>query len=316
MLPITKRYVDLEAVRGLLPVIEETLKSLAPLLEEAPGVLEKLGLRRAAALRNALRANPLDALAEALVTDLTTLLVGYEKKNLLSPTQAKVQGVDRLLLVVDDYESLAPQLGEFLVSHLLPRLKQASFQSTLVVIGRDQLALTHPAWNQHHQRLLAPPVSLSALSRSEMDELVKAHGRTSKEDAERAWADTLGYPLLVKLWLEEAREATAGQGPSVGMLKRFHDRTTHWLTVEQKRWLDHALFLEKVNVETFAHALGDAAEARRAMDWFEGDGSVRDAQGRVFRVREYVRSRLVDYIEVTDPARFRELGARSRHEAA
>ncbi len=52
------------------------------------------------------------------------------------------------------------------------------------------------------------------------------------------------------------------------------------------------------------------------MDWFEGDGSVRDAQGRVFRVREYVRSRLVDCIEVTDPARFRELGARSRHEAA
>jgi hypothetical protein len=314
--PATRRYVDFETIRGELPAIEQTLKSLAPLLEEAPGVLEKLGLRRAAALRNALRANPLDALAEALVTDLTTLLVGYERKNLLSPSQTKVQGVDRLLLVVDDYESLASQLGEFLVSHLIPRLKQASFQSTLVVIGRDQLALTHPAWSQHHQRLLAPPVSLSALGRSEMDELVKTHGRTSNEDAERAWADTLGYPLLVKLWLEEAREATAGQGPSVGMLKRFHDRTTHWLTAEQKRWLDHALFLEKVNVETFTHALGNVEEARRAMAWFESDGSVRDAQGRVFRVREYVRSRLADYLEVTDPARFRDLIARSGHNAA
>jgi hypothetical protein len=116
--------------------------------------------------------------------------------------------------------------------------------------------------------------------------------------------------------MPDSMREESGQGPSVGLLKRFHDRTTHWLTVEQKRWLDHALFLEKVNVESFAHALGDAEEARRAMDWFESDGSVRGAQGRVFRVREYVRSRLVDYMEVTDPARFRELGTRSKHTAA
>ena len=122
-------------------------------------------------------------------------------------------------------------------------------------------------------------------------------------------------PFSPRRMLDSMREESR-QGPSVGLLKRFHDRTTHWLTVEQKRWLDHALFLEKVNVETFAHALGDAEEARCAMDWFESDGSVRGAQGRVFRVREYVRSRLVDYMEVTDPARFRELGTRSKHTAA
>jgi hypothetical protein len=314
--PISKRYVNFEAIEQHLPRIKEVIKTLPPLLEEAPGVLEKLGVTRAASLRNAMRANPLGALAEAFVTDLTNVLVGYESKNLLRPSQAKVSGVDRLLLVLDDYESLAAHLGEFLVGHLVPRLKQCPFETVLVVIGRDQLALTHPGWNQHHQRQLAKPIVLSALSREEMDELVKAHGRTSTEDLDRAWADTMGYPLLVTLWLEEARESGHGEGPSIGMLKRFHDRTTHWLTDEQKRWLDHALFLPQVNVETFEHALGDSDEAHRAMKWFEGDGSVRDAQGRAFRVREYVRSRLADYLQATDPARFRDLEARSRQAVA
>lgn len=312
LVPVSKRYVSFHAVEKHLPQIEEVLKTLPPLLEEVPGVLEKLGLNRTAALRNALRANPLGALAEAFVTDLTALLVGYERKNLLRPAQARLDGVERLLLVLDDYESLSEHLGEFLVGHLVPRLEHCSFETVLVIIGRDQLALTHPGWNQHHQRQLAAPIVLSALRRDEMDALVKARGRTSGADLDRAWADTMGYPLLVTLWLEEARESGHGEGPSIGMLKRFHDRTTHWLNDEQKRWLEHALFMQQVNVETFAHALGDVAEARRAMRWFEGDGSVRDAQGRAFRVREYVRSRLADYLQASDPARFRELNSRSR----
>lgn len=311
LVPISKRYLSFQAVEKHLPQIEAVLKTLPPLLEEAPGVLEKLGLTRAAALRNALRANPLNALAEAFVSDLTALLVGYERKNLLRPSQAKVPGIERLLLVLDDYESLAPQLGEFLVGYLVPRLKQCAFETVLVVIGRDQLSLTHPGWNQHHQRQLAAPIVLSALSREEMDELVKAHGRTGADELDRAWADTMGYPLLVTLWLEEARESGRGEGPSIGMLKRFHDRTTHWMAEEQKRWLYHALFLPKVNVETLASSLGSDDEARRAMQWFEGDGSVRDAQGRAFRVRPYVRSRLADYLEATDPACFRGLQARA-----
>lgn len=184
------------------------------------------------------------------------------------------------------------------------------------MIGRDQLALTHPGWNQHHQRQLAPPIALSPLSRKEMDELVKGHGRTEAKELQRAWEDTMGYPLLVSRWLEEAHEAGRGEQPSIGMLKRFHDRTTHWLTDEQKRWLYHALFLPKVNAKTFAATLGSDDEGRRAMHWFEGDGSVRDAQGRAFCVRTYVRSRLADYLEATDPELFQDLQARAEPAAS
>jgi len=308
--PRSKLYLDFDAVEKSLPKIEAALKTLPPLLDEVPGVLDKLGLGKVA-LRNAVRANALNALAEAFVTDLTALLAGYQRKNFLRPSQARVQGLERLLLVVDDYESLVANFGEFLVSYLVPRLKQCSFETVLVIIGRDQLALGHPGWNQHHQRQLAPAIALSALCRQDMDKLVLANGRTGREELDRAWADTLGYPLLVCLWMDEAREAGPGAGPSIGMLKRFHDRTTHWLNEEQKCWLDHALFLPKVNVETFTAALGDRGEAKRAMKWFECDGSVRDAQGKAYCVRPYVLSRLVDYLEATDPDRARELRARA-----
>ena len=313
--PRSKQYLDSDAVEKFLPKIEATLKTLKPLLHEAPSVLDKLGLGRVA-LRNAVRANALNSLAEAFVTDLTALLAGYERRNLLRPSQARVRGLERLLLVVDDYESLVAKFGEFLVGHLVPRLKQCTFETTLVIIGRDQLALSHPSWNQHHQGQLAPAIALSALNREEMDELVTARGRSRPEELDRAWGDTEGYPLLVTLWLEEAREAGPGAVPSIGMLKRFHDRTTHWLTKEQRDWLYHALFLPKVNIETFTTVLGDKDRARQAMEWFEGDGSVRDAQGRAFRVRPYVLSRLVDYLEATDPGLVRDFRARAAPAAA
>lgn len=309
--PNSKKLLDLKKVEAVLPKVEETLKTLKPLLDEAPGMLEKLGVGKSVALRNSIRANPLDALADAFVSDLVALLVGYEKKKLLEPTQAKVLGLNRLLLILDDYESLTVQFGEFLVSHLVPKLKRCPFETVIVIMGRDQLALTHSGWNQHHQRSLANPIALAPLSREEMDSLVKGYGRNNSAQLSRAWNDTLGYPLLVTLWLEEAREAGHGEGPSIGMLKRFHDRTTHWLTEEQKQWLYHSLFLPKVNVETFAATLGSEDEGRRAMKWFEADGSVRDAQGPVFRVRPYVCSRLVDYLDATDPALSRNLKSRA-----
>ena len=314
--PKTKLFLNFEAIEKRLPQIEAALKTLAPLRDEVPGVLEKLGVGRSVALRNAVRGNSLNALAVAFVADLTALMSGYESSGRLRPAQARVPGLERLLLVVDDYESLVANFGEFLVGYLVPRLKQCTFETVLVILGRDQLALSQTGWNQHHQGQLAPAIALSALRREEMDELVKARGRCSPEELDRAWGDTEGYPLLVTLWLEEAREAGPGAGPSIGMLKRFHDRTTHWLTEEQKRWLYHALFLPKVNVKTFTAVLGNKDEARRAMDWFEGDGSVRDATGADFRVRPYVCSRLVAFLEAKDPECVHDVRARAASTAA
>jgi hypothetical protein len=301
MFPAAGRVVDLEQIKTRLPEIESVLKRAGPFLEEIPGFLEKLGLRKGVAFRNSIRRNPLDVLAEALVSDLSALLSGYQRKDRFKPSKAKINGVDRLLLIVDDYEALYPIAGEFLVKHLVARLKSCDFESVLVILGRDALALTHPGWQQHHHAALAPTIPLAPLSRAEMDLLVQSKGQVEQDQLDRAWRDTLGYPLLVNLWLEEANEAQGLPGPTVGMLKRFHDRTTHWLDEQQREWLYAAVFMPVINIETFGQMLSDPAEGRRAFLWFETDASIRDPDGRAYNVREFVRSRIVDYLEATDP---------------
>ena len=312
----TKPHLNVEKLEKYIPKIESTLKDLKPLLDEVPGFLDKLGVKQRTALRNNIRKSPLAALSNAFETDLSTLLAGYRRKDWWRPTQKKIKGTDRLLIVVDDFESLSDSVGEFLVSHLVPGLKYCEFETVLVIIGRDQLALTHPAWNQHHHLAIAPAISLRPLSRTEMDDLAAAYKVTDPIQQERVWKDTQGYPLLVHLWIEEALESNGEGGPGVGLLKRFHDRTTRWMNNEQKSWLNHVIFLNRVNVRSMTAMLGSEDEARRAFQWFESEGSVRDHQHRTYQVIEYVRSRLADYLEVVDPERFEALKSKGEKVSA
>ena len=86
--PAAGRAVDLEQIKRKLPEIESVLKKAGPFLEEIPGFLEKLGLRKKVAFRNSIRRNPLDVLAEALASDLSALLSGYQRKDRFKPSKA------------------------------------------------------------------------------------------------------------------------------------------------------------------------------------------------------------------------------------
>ena len=195
-----------------------------------------------------------------------------------------IKPIDRLLLVIDDYEKLQESLGEFLVSHFLPALRNVPFESVVVLIGRYQLEVTHPAWDQHLKPTLMKRVVLDPLTQKEMDELVEACGIQTQSENGRAWQDTQGYPLYFQLWIEEA----ASGGRSAVMLKRFSDRTTRWMHDREKRWLQLTLFLDEVNMQTLRSFTNDAQEAEDAFRWSEREGSVRDTVGSVFKVREYL----------------------------
>jgi hypothetical protein len=84
------------------------------------------------------------------------------------------------------------------------------------------------------------------------------------------------------------------------MLKRFYDRTTRWMSDKEKEWLHLTLFLEEVNKWSLRSMTENDEEAQDAFRWFEREGSVRDTVGGVFRVREYLRSRLSDYLCISD----------------
>jgi hypothetical protein len=228
---------------------------------------------------------------------LSAILNKYREEDQIKVTHSKIKGIKRLLLILDDYEMLQEPLGEFLVGHLLPALRSANFQSLVLILGRDQLEATHPAWDHHLKPNLLKRIELAPLSRCEMDQLVESYGVRAQDEKERAWRDTQGYPFYVQLWIEEA----ASGGRSAVMLQRFHDRTTRWMSEREKGWLQHALFLNEVNIRTLREMLGNEQEAAEAFRWFEREGSVRDTHGNAFRVREYLRSRLIDYLQVSDP---------------
>ena len=300
--PITKQYVNMGEMHVLL---EEVVPKMQSLLGEIPKWYEHLDLGIGkTALRNAIKENVYRPLSEAFLTDLSAILSGYRRENFYKPSHSRIPGADRLLLILDDYESVQWYLEDFLVNYFLPDLLiKAKFETVAIILGRDQLQATHPAWDQHLKSALLKPIVLETLNRDEVNALVESYDIRDKGEKERAWRDTKGYPIYVQFWIEEIE--SGGRGAL--MLKRFYDRTTRWMNDEQKRWLQFTLFLDEVNVRSLRVMIGNAEEADNAFRWFEAEGSVRDTIGNAFRVREYLRSRLLDYLLISDPDRYEEL---------
>lgn len=309
LFPIIEENINFEKLEKYRGMIEKAIPIMESLRSEAGTIFTKLGLFDGdCALRNSIKINACRPLADALVSDLSAILTKYQGRDWLKPKRSKVKGIDNLLLIIDDYEMLQEPLGEFLVGHFLKALRTVNFESVVIVLGRDQLEATHPGWGQHLKPNMLRRIDLSPLPRLEMDQLVESYGVTSSIEKERAWDDTQGYPFYVQLWIEEVESG----GPSALMLKRFHDRTTRWMSTLEKDWLQYVLFLDEVNISTLGKMLGNEHSARDVFKWFEGEGSVRDTSGQYFRVRTYIRSRLVDYIRISDPDRFHELHRRGQ----
>ncbi|WP_337319811.1 hypothetical protein [Variovorax sp. CCNWLW186] len=298
LVPKTEEYLNFSELGKHRDGISKALAGLSALQSSDIGFLEKLGLDSSATMRNALKKGPLQVFSQRLYEDLSAILVGYDSKDFFKPKLAKFEKVDRLLLIIDDYEAVKGSLERFLVDHFLPLLKDAKFDTIAVIIGRDRLADTASGdWDRQLGGVLLDPITLRGLNRIELDELARLNGIDDPLELERAWRDTEGYPFFIQLWLEEAQSG----GRSAMLLKRAYERTTKWMNDEERRWLAHALILDKVDIRQFRTVLGDEQEARRAFAWFEGDASVRDPEGKTFKVREYLRSRLFDYIELSDP---------------
>lgn len=266
------------------------------------GWLTKFGAGRgSASLRNSIRENSLKAVADALLADLKRLLSGPMKK----------QGVDRLLLVIDDYEFLMKPLGEFLVKHLLPGLREADFPTTAFFIGRDKLTATHQHWSKELAPAIVDRTALKVFELPEFVELCRASGVTDAPQRDRIWQETGGYPYLVRLLLEEiAEQKSEGlDGPSALMLKSFYERTTRFMSEEQRGWLEKVLFLDHVDKRTLRAFFSDAAEIDRVQEWFESEPSIRDPNSSLFRVRDQLKSRLLAYLNRKDPDRHDQLSA-------
>lgn len=300
-LDVSALHVSDASVRDSLDVAWDAVASLRALRESSalPGPLrDLLGIT----LRERVGRDLYNVTADALLTDLSALLVGYRKQDWATLTHDPVDGFSRLLLIVDDFEAVAPVLEEFLVGSLVPRLAEAQFQTVMVVLGRDDLDAMHPAWAQHCGRHLRDQIRLAPFGRDDAFALLEEAG-VAPERREGFYQSTQGFPFLLHLLVEEAGAEGAD---SALFLRKFYDRTTRWMSEREAQWFVRVCYLDAVNEDTLPR-LFPAAEVARVQDWFEHEASIRDPAAPVFRVRPIIREKVLQYQELRAPARHREL---------
>jgi hypothetical protein len=242
--------------------------------------------------------------ADALLTDLSAAIGGYRRKDWRYLTEPPIPGIERLLLVIDDFEALSPVLEDFLVGALVPQLAEAQFPATLVMVARDELGAMHPAWNQHCQQYMREEdqIRLAPFGREAATDLLERAG-VPEARREELYQATQGFPFLLSLIVEEM---SADGADSALFLRKFFDRTTRWMSPREREWFVRVCYLDRVDEDTLRTVFPDE-DVRPIQDWFEREPSVRDPTAPYFRVRPMVRDKMLRYLEVRAPSRHREL---------
>ncbi len=291
-IPMSKDVLDVEAVRRM--GAEEHLNSAIDLVSELtepvhhrwiPGPVKDLvGI----SYESRIRTDLYGLAADEWTGDLSALLTGYREEDRLRITHAPVPGLQRLLLVVDDFEILGKSIADFLTEALIPKLGTCDFHSTIIILGRDDLFDAHIAFQHHHSHLIRERIRLGLLPEDIARGMFRAAGYR-EEQLGTLIAESMGYPFLVSLLCE-------AKGGSVSFYDQFYKRTTRWLGETERGWVLPLCYLDKVTHSSIAAMLPDAPAAA-VFDWFSQEASLRDPSAKWYVVAPYIRRTLLEYNE-------------------
>jgi hypothetical protein len=308
VVPVTAQYLNLarmniqdDDVSRSLDEVWELVSKLDALRDSIalPGPLrDVLGMT----YKSRVKTDLYNVTADALVSDLSAALAGYRKQDRWRLTHRPIEGLDQLLLILDDFEALAPTLEEFLLGALIPRLAAAPFSTLLIILCRDELDAMHPAWGQHCRQFIRDQIRLSPFGReAALDLLARAGVPAARRES--IYEMTQGFPFLLDLLIEGLSEEGAS---SALFLRKFFDRTTRWMSEREREWFIRVCYLDAVNIDALKPLfLGEDVD--KVQSWFEREASIRDPAAAVFRVRPLIREKVLRYQELRAPSRHREL---------
>jgi hypothetical protein len=244
-----------------------------------------------------------------LTIDLAAILSGYRLEDWKRYLPDKVDGLDRCLMIFDDYETLEPTLDDFLRRELLPRLHKTAFQSVIVIIGRDSICDVNFAWDQYFSKDIVMDVRLAPFSEEDSRRYLEALGIDDPYVKDRIIKDSHGLPFLLAA---EAECELRGKGSALS-LQKFVDRTTRWMTQEQRAWALALAFLDDVNADTVRCMLPDS-EPMEVVEWFKKEASIRSPETEKWRMLPIIRSRIQASVENDSPSQyqtFKEMAAKA-----
>jgi len=306
--PKTQEYVNVNELEsselaGIAEDVYEQIRSLESLRESVslPGPIRDLiGTTK----KNKVRQDLYGAVADALVSDLSTAISGYRKKDRFKASlfmHKQIPGMKKLLLVIDDFEFLAATLGDFLVGNLIPQLAEADFSSLIIIIGRDDLETSHVGLAQHCKKYVRDEMRIEALDLKATLGLLQDAG-VSQDRSISLYESTQGLPFLLNLAVEELSSA---DGETALFLTKFFIRTTRWMNDHEKEWFAKICYLNDVNEDTLQWIF-PIADVPMIQKWFERE-SVRDPSSRTFRVRPLIRDKVLRYHEIRTPTLHRKM---------
>ncbi|MCW5804122.1 MAG: hypothetical protein KIT31_17245 [Deltaproteobacteria bacterium] len=244
-----------------------------------------------------LAADPFPIVARELVRDLASVLAVSRGIRFWRASRHR-----RLMIVLDDWERLGPELERFVVGPFLDALERAPFATTILILGRARPR--DEAWNRKHKsKQFGDPISLGPLTRAESEQYLRQRGLSDEAAVARILQETNGYPLLLDLLVED--EVAESRG-SILSLERFVGRITQWMSDEQRSWAERLAFLDDVNVDAIRRVLPDV-DAQQVHKWFREEGSLRDRRSEHFSMVPAIRSRICRLLQKQSPEQFEAL---------
>lgn len=289
-IPKTKEYVDFESLKkeGVDKRFEEAIDLLAQLKPLAvrswlPGPIKDLfGITYTERLKSDLYR----LAADEWIADLCAILNRYRRRDRHKFTHSPIKGLDRLLLIVDDFEILGKTIIEFVTTALIPALQDSNFHTTLIFVGRDDLSDAHVSFQHHLAPLVRQKIRLDKFN----DEVTRAmfvEAGYADDDMSKLLQESLGYPFLVKLLCE-------AKGGSVSFYQQFYERTTRWMGPTEKMWVLPLCYLETITEESAAIMLPNASPSS-VLDWFKHEASLRDPHAASYVIAPYIRRTLIEF---------------------
>lgn len=107
------------------------------------------------------------------------------------------------------------------------------------------------------------------------------------------------------LYLEAMSYKTGGD-ISAHKKKIFYDRITKWMNEIEKVWFEKLCFLDVINIDTVKKMLPDD-DGEKVFNWFTNQASIRDTKSTYYRVKPFLKTKAMDYLQNRSPEYFDEL---------